>query len=657
MAILDKYYNRFDPSKKYTKSMFLASRGLQSAELNEVQDYASYGIKGIGDALFADGNVIRGCTCVVDGETGGVTVEAGKIYLKGLVREVHEGNFIIPTDESVRIGLYYKEQVITELEDPELRDPAVGTRNFQEVGAVRNQYVLTWGYQVEGSNDVDESLGEFYAVYNVENGVLVHNAIAPQLDSVSTVLARYDNESNGSYIVNGMEVTCISADNERQTFLINEGKAHVNGEEIGLSYSLRSVFDNECDIQTVESDPYIFSPNGLGNMTINLNYTPIAEVTNIDITAEKTVTLTHGNYSGVLDPIPSTSVLDIMRVKQGSTIYVKGTDYKLTAGQVDWSLSGAEPAPGSSYEITYRHRAQVTPTNVTDTSIDISGAVDGSMVLVSYSWKMPRYDLITIDSLGTVRRIKGLAHPWSPAVPKAPGGQLVLAQIHQTWTSDDIPSVVNNGVRVTTMADIESMKSMINNLYYLMAQQNLRIDANASDPSTKKGVFVDPFYDDDMRDQGTTQTGAILEESLQLPVAVTVLDFLADEDLILPYTLEPVISQETRTGYMKVNPYNAFDPIPAHVTLNSATDNWVEVRTEWLSPVTQYYRTMSWDYFSGYRTYKTTTEEQLGSTTTSNQRYMRQATQRFTIDGFKTGEQVATILFNGINITSTNTGA
>lgn len=657
MAVLDKYYDRFDSSKKYTKSLFLASRGLQSAELNEVQDYASYGIKGIGDALFADGNVIRGCTCVVDGETGGVTVEAGKIYLKGLVREVHEGNFIIPTDESVRIGLYYKEQVITELEDPELRDPAVGTRNFQEVGAVRNQYVLTWGYQVEGSNDVDESLGEFYAVYNVENGVLVHNAIAPQLDSVSTVLARYDNESNGSYIVNGMEVTCISADNERQTFLINEGKAHVNGEEIGLSYSLRSVFDNECDIQTVESDPYIFSPNGLGNMTINLNYTPIAEVTNIDITAEKTVTLTHGNYSGVLDPIPSTSVLDIMRVKQGSTIYVKGTDYKLTAGQVDWSLSGAEPAPGSSYEITYRHRAQVTPTNVTDTSIDISGAVDGSMVLVSYSWKMPRYDLITIDSLGTVRRIKGLAHPWSPAVPKAPGGQLVLAQIHQTWTSDDIPSVVNNGVRVTTMADIESMKSMINNLYYLMAQQNLRIDANASDPSTKKGVFVDPFYDDDMRDQGTTQTGAILEESLQLPVAVTVLDFLVDEDLILPYTLEPVISQETRTGYMKVNPYNAFDPIPAHVTLNSATDNWVEVRTEWLSPVTQYYRTMSWDYFSGYRTYKTTTEEQLGSTTTSNQRYMRQATQRFTIDGFKTGEQVATILFNGINITSTNTGA
>lgn len=654
MAILDKYYNRFDSSKKYTKTLFLSNRGLQSAELNEIQEYANDALKRIGDAIFKSGDVVSGCTCVVDPDTGAVTVEAGKIYIDGLIRDVHEGNLEIPTDESVKIGVYYKERTITELEDSSLRDPAVGTRNFQEVGAVRTQYLLTWGYQLTDNSESNSELGEFYGIYNVENGVLVQKSIAPQMDSVNTALARYDSESNGSYVVSGMEVTCLSANNETQTFSVNEGKAHVNGIEVGLNYSLRSVFQNDCDIQSIESDPYIFEPDGLGNMTINLNYAPIASVTSVDITAEKTVTLTHGNYSGALDPIPSTSVLEIMRIKQGGTIYVKGTDYKLTAGQVDWSLSGAEPSPSSSYEITYRHRTQVTPTNVTDTSIDISGAVDGTMVLVTYSWKMPRYDLITIDSEGIVRRVKGLAHPWSPSVPKAPSGQLILAQIYQTWGSNTLPVVSNNSVRVTTMADIESMKSMIRDLYYLVAQQNLKIDANASDPSTKKGVFVDPFYDDDMRDQGTVQTGAIVNESLQLPIAITVLDFLKDEDSILPYELEPVISQESRTGFMKVNPYNAFDPIPADVTLKVDIDNWTEINTQWLSPITEYYYSFNrrgWEHV-----YSRSTREDIVTSNTVNQQFMRRATQGFTVEGLKPGEQIAQILFNGIDITDTNTG-
>ena len=136
-------YNRFDSAKKYTKALFKTSQHLQAAELNEIQEYAGHALKEIGDALFKSGDVISGCVCVIDADTGTVTVESGKIYLNGMVREVHEGNLEIPTNVSVKIGVYFKERTITELEDPELRDPSVGTANYQNPGAARLQYTMT----------------------------------------------------------------------------------------------------------------------------------------------------------------------------------------------------------------------------------------------------------------------------------------------------------------------------------------------------------------------------------------------------------------------------------------------------------------------------------------------------------------------------------
>jgi hypothetical protein len=373
---------------------------------------------------------------------------------------------------------------------------------------------------------------------------------------------------------------------------------------------------------------------------------PLAEVISVDATVQKTANITHGSYNGALDPLPATSIVDIVQVRQGATVYVKGTDYKLTAGQVDWSLSGAEPSPGSTYEVTYRHMAKLTPTNITDTGFVISGAVDGTTVLVTYTWKMPRYDLITIDSDGIVRRVKGLAHQWAPAVPKAPTGQLVLAQVFQDWASNEKPKVTNNAIRVVQMADIEAIKNMILDLYYLMSQERLKNDANASDSSTKKGIFVDPFFDDDMRDQGIEQTGAIVDQCLMLPIRAEVHDLAKDQKVyMLPYVLEPIISQELQTGSMKINPYMAFDPIPADVDVTLNIDHWTEVETQWLSAVTQY---VSRGYSSSVNS--------LVSSASRNAEFMRQLTQKIRIEGLKPGEVISEIKFDGISIEIRGTG-
>jgi hypothetical protein len=162
-------------------------------------------------------------------------------------------------------------------------------------------------------------------------------------------------------------------------------------------------------------------------------------------------------------------VLEIIQVNQGGALYANITDYKLKTGEVDWSPGGAEPSPGSTYSLKYRVRSRLTPTAVTENSFKISGAAPGSLALVDYSWKMPRFDLITIDPQGITRRIQGMAHPYKPSFPKAPSGQLPLAYITQTWKDVEKPTVTNCAIHVIPMSDIEYMRSSIANLYDLVA--------------------------------------------------------------------------------------------------------------------------------------------------------------------------------------------
>lgn len=642
---LTGYYNRFDAADRYDELLFRAGKGLQSAELNEIQSGMIDRLKRIADAVFKDGAVISGTPPTISGTT--INCPLSLIYLRGAVREVPTRTFTIPATGLARVGVYLLDAEITEVDDPDLRDPAVGTRNYTEPGAGRLRVTPAWGREGDGST------GVFYPVWTVIDGQVISQSGGTG-DAFTEALARYDRESNGSYIVTGLSVTALGLAAGVNTFSVKEGTGNIFGYKIDKLASTRLTYAEDPDLELVDAEPDTFTGTTGGSASIQLNRFPVESIIEVVITREKTVTITRGGFSGGQDTLPDVSVLSIQSVTQGATTYVANTSYFLNGDKVDWSPAGPEPAPGSTYTVTYRYLGLVTPTavNLQAGTFTVTGAVNGTLVLTDYRWKLPRYDRLCIDREGNFSRVKGISSRFTPLPPAVPPSLLALATIEQRWGLT--PGVSNDGIRAIPFDQLERIRSLVVDLFDLVALERLRNDISSREPSSKRGVFVDPFLDDDLRDQGITQTAAILDGTLQLPIAPTVYQAPDNntQDWMLPYTEEIILQQTQRTGSSPINPYQAFDPIPAAITLTPAVDRFTVVDTVWTSGATQQINT--WLGATGQfaiQSVTSTTRTELLSETERPAEFLRQIQVNFTLAGFDPGETLTQVLFDGINVT------
>ena len=649
MPTLAGYYNRFDAADRYDEILFRAQKGLQSAELNEVQSTLIDRLKRIADAVFKDGAVISGTPPTISSTT--ISCPLSLIYLRGAVREVPARSFTITITGLVRVGVYLLEEVVTEVQDPDLRDPAVGARNYTEPGAGRLRVTATWGREGDGSS------GVFYPVWTVIDGALLSQAGGNTGDAFSEALARYDRESNGSYIVAGLSVTALGLAAGVNAFSVKDGTGNIYGYKIDKLSATRLNYAEDPDLETVTAEPDTFTGATGGSATVQMNRFPLESILTCVITREKTVTLTRGGTSGGQDSLPDVSVLSIISVEQHPTVYQSPRDYFLNGDKVDWSPSGGgaiEPAPGSTYTVTYRYLGTVTPTSIDlqAGTFTVTGAVNGTLVLTDYRWKLPRYDRLCIDREGNFSRVKGISSRFNPLPPAISGNLLALATIEQRWGLT--PNVSNDGVRAIPFDQLERMRSLIVDLYDLVALERLRNDISSREPSSKRGIFVDPFLDDDMRDQGLTQTAAIVNGTLQLPIAQTVYQAPDNnaQDWMLPYTEEIILEQTRQTGSSPINPYQAFDPIPAAITLTPAVDRFTVIDTIWTSPATQQIDT--WLGTTGTYSVESvtaTTRTELLSESERPAEFLRQIQITFSLDGFDPGETLTEVKFDGIDVT------
>ncbi len=651
------YYDRFDPADNFEEHLFIAGRILQSAEMNEIQTSQNYKIKQIGDAFFKDGDIIRDARLILSEPSGGeveVTCESGAIWLRGAVRGVPPATLTVPDTGTIPVGIFLVESIVTKQEDPSLADPATEMPTYGEPGADRLKVEPVWG---TADSDIE---GEFYPIYTIEDGQLTAKEAPPAFDSISQAIAKYDRDSSGSnYVVEGMRVTQLDdLGTGEQVYSVQEGRARVNGYGLDLATSRRIVYDAQPQLRFIDSEPKTSTASG--SQRVNVNRTPISSIQQVRIQAQKVVTVNHGTFAGAIDPLPDTSVVLIVAVNQGGTwngtsftggtTYTATTDYLLTADQVDWTPAGAEPAPGSSYSVVYQYITSVTPTDIDDTGFTITGAVVGTLILTNYYAKLPRIDRLCLTENGQFVWIEGVSTDYDPIRPNVPNSVIALAQVYQTWT--DSRRVVNDGVRVVPMYEIEAMNDRMDQIIDLVAQQKLVSDINVREASAKKGLFVDPFLDDAQRDAGITQDAASFDGILTLPIDGDAINPTADvtSPQSCAFTLTPILSQELRTGFMKINPYMSFGILPGQATLTPSIDRWTEVVTQWSSPVT---RTFFQNVTGAAQTLTSRTVQQI-NTVSRNIETLRPITIRFNLKGFGPGETLQTVTFDGLTVVPDN---
>jgi hypothetical protein len=647
----ENYYNNFDPEKNYNDILYRDGYTLQGAELNEQQSAAAYRLKGVADALFRDGDIVSDAQIVIDKDTGQVRASAGAVYINGAVRNVAPAEFTIPTVGTLSVGIHLAEKVISELDDPTLYNPAIGSRGEGESGAWRLQVTPVWGHSNDGI------AGEFYPIYSITDAEMQVREAPPAIDAFSQGLARYDRDSTGtgSYVVSGLNLQ-QAEDNTagKQVYTLSEGRARVNGYGVDLATARRLIYDAQPDIRQIDIEvhPADASSSQSGGQRITLAHPPLHQVDVVRITTRKTIQLTHGAYTGAQDTLPDTAVVAIIECRQGDTVYTQGTDFKKTGDKVDWSLSGAEPATGSTYSCTYDSIIDIEPVNVDYDGFSVEGAVNGSSILVTYKQALPRYDRLAINQDGQFLWFKGVAAELYARPPLVPAYMLALATVHQTWR--DVRSVVNDGVRVVPFNEIVAINERIEYVLKEIARQRLEADIFTREAGARVGIFVDPLMNDDMRDQGIEQTGAIINGSLMLPILGNVTFFPVPA--LRPYSpdYDPavILSQPLRTGNMAVNPYMSFDVLPARVALNPANDYWTTIETMWASQITQRFETGHYVPGNSTLTSSTTTSRtELLATASKLLEYLREIAVAFRIEGFGAGEILASVIFDGVPAT------
>lgn len=611
----------------------------QAADINEGFTLARLRGQRISDRVMKDGDRIEGADVNVDFDNGVVHVFPGRIYIEGDIYPVEEAYLAgVPMVGEVTIGVRVIRTIVTEIEDPTLYGLHPGSAGEGEPGAARQEMALSWGFSGDGQE------GDLYSVYRLLDGTVITQVAPPSLSGIMAQIAPYDFDLNGHYIVDGCEVTALGLAGDEQVFSINAGTANILGYKRIRETAFTLQVAEDPSLELVSGETHTFTGATGTSTTVAVNRGPIAQLNFAVVVKRAVETVVRGNTPGGIDALLMAGAFEIESVVQGATTFNPST-YALAGNGISWGPAGAEPVGASTYTVTYLYNVSVLDTAThTATHVTVQGGVNGKPIILGYSSKLPRIDLVCLDIAGRPAYVKGVSARRGALPPTVPGNLLKLAEVHNSWLG--APVIVNNGTRNITQDDHRRYYDLL----IKVAEQLDRwaLSANevrlAGTPVSKRGIFTDTFVDDFFRDPGAPQSAAVNRGVLQLAIDNVLMDVVLGQVITLPYTEEIIVSQPQRTNVSLINPFDNFTPMPAGMTIEPAADFWTERQVEWTSPVTQEF-TAAPNQPPGQTTF-----DEVAATRQQAAQVLRRISITVTLEGFGVGENLATLTFDGRNV-------
>lgn len=628
MSILSNapYYDRYDGDSThkaagYTRVLAQPGRVEQASEFNEIQSMWRDYMGRLGNSMYSDGTIISGMGININGNT--LTVESGQIYLDGLIRNVEETTLEINGTGVERVAARLVTSIVTADLDESLRDPAVGSENFNFVGADRAKETVEL-YILSESSTVDETSS---VVYSLEDGAIPTEAPAEDKYAViNSILAERTYDESGNYRVSGINLQPVPllTDEDKVRIHISAGRAYVFGYQVTKSTMSDVDLERSTTTRFVQSESHYFNAN---KMTYKLTNGPVAEVSNL--TALVTVTGEvhyRGNIRGGMDSlnhVPVDSITEVYVIDQQThekTTFVQGRDYQLTSDQVDWSLTGddaREPDSGTTYYVTYVYNKSMSEGVDFELNNNLEEATltfisDGTQpdhntrFYISYYYTLARRDLILLDTNGIVSVVQGVPDKYKNLITPYNGSPSYFEIGHvnvfpKNAIGEDDPShiaeVVNYSSTRLTQDNLSTLVKRVDALEESTAALDLEREVeDGEDLMSLNGYFTDVFDGINKSDiyynvnnVAYTATIDIDSKELTVPINETLFDLsINDSDsmsyatfgtvISAPYEEQMLLQQKYYTGTMKVNPYASYGPM-CKVEISPKRDSWVDSDT------------------------------------------------------------------------------